>query len=151
MVPKIARLEPDGHFAHFAFHQLSEFYADFGAYDVTIDTPDSMIVGATGRLEGEVRTPGRIERHYVQEDVHDFAFTAWDGFRELTGKSDDGKVALRCLYPRAPSATPRWRWTRCASASPTSAKRSARTPMERSPSSTRPRAPTRRAGWSTRR
>ena len=97
--PKIARLEPDGHFAHFAFHHLSEFYADFGAYDVTIDTPDSMVVGATGRLEGEVRTSGRIERRYVQEDVHDFAFTAWDGFRELTGKSDDGKVALRCLYP----------------------------------------------------
>ncbi len=97
--PKIARLEPDGRFAHFAFHHLSEFYADFGAYDVTIDTPDSMVVGATGRLEGEVRTSGRIERRYVQEDVHDFAFTAWDGFRELTGKSDDGKVALRCLYP----------------------------------------------------
>jgi len=96
--PKIARLEPDGRFAHFAFHHLSEFYADFGAYDVTIDTPDSMVVGATGRLEGEVRTSGRIERRYVQEDVHDFAFTAWDGFRELTGKSDDGKVALRCLY-----------------------------------------------------
>jgi hypothetical protein len=97
--PKIARLEPDGHFTHFAFHHLSEFYADFGAYDVTIDTPDSMIVGATGRLEGEVRTSGRIERRYVQEDVHDFAFTAWDAFRELTGKSDDGKVSLRCLYP----------------------------------------------------
>ncbi|MFS8067428.1 MAG: M1 family aminopeptidase, partial [Byssovorax sp.] len=91
--------EPDGRFAHFAFHNLSEFYADFGAYDVTIDTPDSMVVGATGRLEGEVRTSGRIERRYVQEDVHDFAFTAWDGFREVTGKSDDGKVALRCLYP----------------------------------------------------
>ncbi len=97
--PKIARIEPDGRFTHFAFHRLSEFYADFGAYDVTIDTPDSMVVGATGRLEGEVRTSGRIERRYVQEDVHDFAFTAWDGFRELTGKSDDGKVALRCLYP----------------------------------------------------
>ena len=97
--PKIARLEPDGHFAHFAFHHLSEFYADFGAYDVTLDTPDSMVVGATGRLEGEVRTSGRIERRYVQEDVHDFAFTAWDSFRELTGKSEDGKVALRCLYP----------------------------------------------------
>jgi hypothetical protein len=97
--PKIARLEPDGRFTHFAFHHLSEFYADFGAYDVTIDTPDTMIVGATGRLEGEVRTSGRIERRYVQEDVHDFAFTAWDSFRELTGTSEDGKVALRCLYP----------------------------------------------------
>src|SRR5579859_6939163 len=30
--PKIARLEPDGAFAHFPLHHLSEFYADFGTY-----------------------------------------------------------------------------------------------------------------------
>ncbi len=53
--PKLARLEPDGRWAHFPFHHLSEFYADFGTYDVTVDTPDDVIVGATGQLEGEVR------------------------------------------------------------------------------------------------
>src|ERR1019366_9013400 len=28
--PKVARLEPDGRWAHFSFHHLAEFYADFG-------------------------------------------------------------------------------------------------------------------------
>ncbi len=37
--PKIAKLDADGSFAHFPFHHLSEFYADFGSYDVTIQTP----------------------------------------------------------------------------------------------------------------
>src|SRR6187549_3804298 len=35
--PKLARLEPDGTFAHFAFHPQSEFYADFGRYDVSLE------------------------------------------------------------------------------------------------------------------
>jgi hypothetical protein len=96
--PKIARLEPDGRWAHFPFQRLSEFYADFGVYDVTIDAPDGFVIGATGRLEREARAGGRVERRYVQEDVHDFAFAAWDGFRERGVVTDEG-VALRCLYP----------------------------------------------------
>ena len=96
--PKVARLEPDGRWAHFPFHRLSEFYADFGAYDVTIDTPDTYLVGATGRLVAESRAAARIERRFVQDDVHDFAFAAWDRFRELTATTDDG-IAIRALYP----------------------------------------------------
>jgi hypothetical protein len=96
--PKIARLEPDGRWAHFAFHHLSEFYADFGAYDVTVDTPEDMVVGATGRAAGEVRAPGRIARRFVQDSVHDFAFTAWSKFRETT-RVGEGGVAVRLLYP----------------------------------------------------
>lgn len=96
--PKLARLEPDGRWAHFPFHHLSEFYADYGTYDVTIDTPEAFVVGATGKLTSETRASGRIERRYVQEDVHDFAFTAWDAFKEMSGKTHDG-IALRCLYP----------------------------------------------------
>jgi hypothetical protein len=96
--PKLAKLEPDGRWAHFPFHRLSEFYADFGAYDVTIDTPEAVLVGATGELAGETRADGRVARRFVQADVHDFAFAAWTGFRELTATSDDG-IALRLLYP----------------------------------------------------
>lgn len=96
--PKVARLEPDGRWAHFPFHRLSEFYADFGAYDVTVDTPEGFEVGATGRLDRELRAGGRVERRFVQEDVHDFAFAAWDGFRERRAVTDDG-IAIRCLYP----------------------------------------------------
>ncbi|WP_437513343.1 M1 family metallopeptidase [Sorangium sp. So ce1099] len=96
--PKIARLEPDGTWAHFPYLRLSEFYADFGAYDVTIDVPEGFAVGATGRLVEEQRRDGRAVRRFVQEDVHDFAFTAWDRFREVRATTDDG-VAIRCLFP----------------------------------------------------
>lgn len=96
--PKLARLEPDGRWAHFAFHHLSEFYADFGDYDVTVDTPADMIVGATGEPREEVREGGHVARRFVARSVHDFAFTAWSKFREITAVGA-GNVAVRVLFP----------------------------------------------------
>jgi hypothetical protein len=96
--PKIARREADGTWAHFTFNHLTEFYSDFGHYDVTIDVPDGFVVGACGAMTEEKREKGRVTRRFVQGDVHDFAFTAWDKFAEKTDKTDDG-VALRVLYP----------------------------------------------------
>ncbi len=95
--PKIAKLEPDGDWAHFPFYRFSEFYADFGKYDVTIDVPEGYVVGATGKLESEKKENGRVAQRYVQENVHDFAFTAWDKFREITTTAEG--VAIRCLFP----------------------------------------------------
>lgn len=95
--PKVARLEDDGSFAHFAFYGLSEFYADFGNYDITIDVPESFIVGATGpRIESH-REGGRLRVRHVQSDVHDFAWVAWDGFREREVEAEG--TTIRCLYP----------------------------------------------------
>jgi hypothetical protein len=96
--PKLARLEQDGRWAHFTFHHLSEFYADFGDYDVTVDTPAEMVVGATGKLDDEVRAGDRVARRFTQTSVHDFAFTAWSKFREFTAQGAD-KVAIRVLFP----------------------------------------------------
>lgn len=96
--PKIARLEVDGTWAHFPFHRLSEFYADFGRYDVTLDVPSTFVIGATGpATEQRVEGDRRIERH-VQSDIHDFAWTAWDGFR--VHEEVIAGVAVRALYPR---------------------------------------------------
>lgn len=96
--PKIARLEPDGRWAHFPFHHLSEFYADFGTYDVTLDVPQGFTIGATGPVvESHVENGRRIERH-VQGDIHDFAWTAWDGWQRLRESIDGVEVTL--LYPR---------------------------------------------------
>lgn len=79
--PKLARLEEDGTWAHFPFHHLGEFYADFGKYDVTIDVPSGFVVGATGpATETRDESNRHVERH-VQADIHDFAFTAWDQFQ----------------------------------------------------------------------
>lgn len=95
--PKLARLDPDGTWAHFPFHRFSEFAANFGSYDVTIDVPEAYVVGATGRLDSEARADGRVTRRYLQDDVHDFAFTAWDRFQEMKETMDG--VEVRCLYP----------------------------------------------------
>ena len=95
--PKIARLEPDGKWAHFPFHHLAEFYADYGTYDVTLDTPQSFVIGATGPvIDSRIEGGRRIERH-VQTDVHDFAWTAWDQWQSQTETIDGVHVTV--LYP----------------------------------------------------
>jgi hypothetical protein len=95
--PKIARLEPDGTWAHFPFHHLAEFYSDFGTYDVTLDVPQNFTIGATGAAtEKKLENGRRIERH-VQGDIHDFAWTAWDKFESRSEKI--GTVDVTVLYP----------------------------------------------------
>jgi len=86
------------------FHLHSEFYADFGSYDVTLDVPSGYRVGATGELQGEpVVANGRSLHRYVQHDVHDFAWTADKRYAEpllgdWTGPGSP-PVKIRVLYP----------------------------------------------------
>lgn len=95
--PKLARLENGGKWASFPFHHLAEFYADYGAFDVTIDVPEAFTIGASGPLiDSKVVNGRRIERHTV-EDVHDFAWTAWDKFVVRDEKLEG--VAVRFLSP----------------------------------------------------
>ncbi|MDP6424173.1 MAG: M1 family metallopeptidase, partial [Planctomycetota bacterium] len=57
------------------FHAWTEFFADYGTYDVTIETPKGWPVGATGKLVGAVASSGEYDvRRFVQQDVHDFAW-----------------------------------------------------------------------------
>lgn len=92
--PKLAKLEPSGAFAHFPFHHYSEFYADYGRYDVTVRVPESFAVVATGeRQEERVEDGRRVVRH-VQEDVHDFAFAAWDKFRFLEATVSGRRIVV---------------------------------------------------------
>lgn len=94
--PKLARLEDDGRWAHFPFHHLAEFYADYGTYDVTVDVPAGFAVGATGPAVSSRDEAGRhVERH-VQSDVHDFAFVAWDRFDRRRETIDGVDVTLLC-------------------------------------------------------
>lgn len=96
--PKLALLARDGHFKHFAFHRFAEFYAEFASYEVTLDVPEGVIVGAVGRKTNEIHEGGRVKQTYEEDRVHDFAFAAWEGFAEKTSTTEDG-IALRCLYP----------------------------------------------------
>jgi Peptidase family M1 domain len=107
--PKIAKLEPTGEFAHFTFHHLAEFYADFGNYDVTIDVPKGYRVAATGpRLSETVSGERQVVRH-VQDRVHDFAFAVWDRFETSETVVSDGSHDVRVLqyYPKGYEAMAR--------------------------------------------
>jgi hypothetical protein len=95
------------------FHLYSEFYADFGSYDVKISAPKDYVVGATGELQGApVEKNGMLTHHYVQDDVHDFAWTAdnHSGTPLESTWTNPGSplVKLRVLYPKeyAASAAP---------------------------------------------
>ena len=73
--PKIGVLEDTGWNCH-QFHASTEFYADYGVYDVRITVPTGWTVGATG-VERDIRdnADGTATHQYYQEDVHDFAWT----------------------------------------------------------------------------
>lgn len=75
--PKVGVLTDAGWNCH-QFHSHSEFFADFGGYDVGITVPAGYVVGATGAQQGEPvpAKDGSLTYRFVQNDVHDFAWTA---------------------------------------------------------------------------
>jgi hypothetical protein len=80
--PKIGVLQESGWNCH-QFHATSEFFSDFGRYDVSIDLPRRFKgkVGATGRRTDERETSGdRILYRFQQDGVHDFAWTTDPGY-----------------------------------------------------------------------
>ncbi len=82
------RTEP-GWNAH-QYHANSEFYADFGDYDVTLTLPIRYRghIGATGRMVEESATADQVTARYVQEGVNDFAWTGDPGFVVINDRFD---------------------------------------------------------------
>ena len=85
------------------FHALTEFFADFGTYDVNITLPKNYVIGATGVQTAE-RDNGNGTKTvaFHAEDVHDFAWTADPNFkvveervRRQRGPGEDPPADLR--------------------------------------------------------
>ena len=80
--PKIGVLQDTGWNCH-QFHATTEFFSDFGNYDVRLRVPSGWIVGATGvERERRDQPDGSTVHRYVQDDVHDFAWTASPDYLE---------------------------------------------------------------------
>nr|WP_243735223.1 M1 family metallopeptidase [Paenibacillus turpanensis] len=83
--PKVAVYEPagtrgrteDGWNTH-QYHGNSEFYSDFGIYNVMLEVPDTYTVAATGFPTTPVAKTGNGTKtyHFYADDVHDFAWAA---------------------------------------------------------------------------
>lgn len=110
--PKIAVLELAGERgatgprwnAH-EMHLESEFYADFGSYDVRLTVPKGYTVGATGERQGPpLEQDGMSIHHFIQDDVHDFAWTADNRtgtpLVETVTVPGGGQVTVTVLYPK---------------------------------------------------
>jgi hypothetical protein len=57
-------------------HLNSEFFADYGVYDVELEVPRPFVVAATGVLTDEAARGDQKTLRYHAEDVHDFAWFA---------------------------------------------------------------------------
>ncbi|HEY3352741.1 MAG TPA: M1 family metallopeptidase [Polyangia bacterium] len=66
------------------FHAVSEFFADYGRYEVWVTVPVDVTVAATGWTGRPTRLTGdRMAYRFEQEDVHDFAFVAARNMHDL--------------------------------------------------------------------
>jgi len=82
------------------FHALTEFFADFGTFDVNITLPKDYVIGASGVQVGEHDNGnGTKTVAFHAEDIHDFAWTADPNFKvvENTFSGSVGPVRIRLL------------------------------------------------------
>jgi len=82
------------------FHANTEFFADFGTFDVRLTVPQNEVVGASGVEVSNISNPnGTNTLTFHGEDIHDFAWTASPRFREFTDtfNSSMGPVRIRLL------------------------------------------------------
>lgn len=94
------------------FHATTEFFADFGTYDVKLTLPKNYVVGATGEQVGVVNNPdGTQTVSFHGEDIHDFAWTADPHYRvvedSFTGSAGTVKIRL-LMQPDHVSQAPRY-------------------------------------------
>lgn len=82
------------------FHASTEFFADFGTFDVKLTVPQNEVVGASGVQVGEVQnSDGTKTLTFRGEDIHDFAWTAQPTYHvvEDTFHGRMGNVKIRLL------------------------------------------------------
>ena len=82
------------------FHRDTEFFADFGTFEVRVTVPKTYVVGAGGDLIDETDNPnGTKSLRFYSADTHDFSWTASPSFRVITDtwQGSAGPVNIRLL------------------------------------------------------
>jgi hypothetical protein len=82
------------------FHYTTEFFADFGTYDVKLTVPQNYVVGSSGdEVSTVANSDGTKTLTLRGEDIHDFAWTADPNYRvvEDSWKGSAGPVTIRVL------------------------------------------------------
>lgn len=100
--PKLGVFQADGSWNCHQFHAATEFFSDYGNYDVRMTVPSEWKVGATGVELGVTENADGTSTHrYQQDDVHDFVWTTSPDYREVRRRFDHPglkSVDIRLLY-----------------------------------------------------
>jgi hypothetical protein len=87
------------------YHAMTEFFADFGVYDVALSLPQFEVVGASGVKVSEVNNADNTKTlTYHGDDIHDFAWTASPRFKvkdDSVYRGQMGPVQMRILMQPA--------------------------------------------------
>ena len=86
------------------YHSTTEFFADFGTFDVKLTVPKNEAVGASGIEVGSAENPdGTKTVSFHGEDIHDFAWTVQPDYRVFTDmfSGSMGDVRIRLLLQPA--------------------------------------------------
>jgi len=98
--PKLGVFEPDG-WNCYQYHASTEYFSDYGVYDVRITVPEGFVLGATGRqVERTANSDGSVTYRHVQEDVHAFTWTTSPDYLVVTDRFEAANlppVDLRLL------------------------------------------------------
>jgi hypothetical protein len=86
------------------YHNTTEFFADFGVYDVKLTVPQNEVIGASGVEVSNINnSDGTKTLTYHGDDIHDFAWTVCPRYkvREATYQAQMGPIKLRFLMQPA--------------------------------------------------
>ncbi len=121
--PKLGVFQGDKGWNCHEYHANTEFFSDFGVYNVSITVPADYVVGATGILWREVRNGKLKTLSFHAEDVHDFAWSAqpdfvdrsetWEGIkiRVLMQPGNRGSIPIYfASVKRALADFAKWIW-----------------------------------------
>ena len=100
--PKLGVFQEDGLWNCHQFHVNTEFFSDYGVYDVQMSVPSGWLVGSTGKEQALTEnSDGTSTHHYRQADVHDFTWTTSPDYlesRETFEVPGLKSVDMRLLY-----------------------------------------------------
>lgn len=86
------------------FHAYTEFFADFGVYDVKITLPQNEIVGGSGVKASEINnSDGTKTAVFHGEDIHDFAWAASPHYHVFTDTYQNSAGPVRISFLMMPA------------------------------------------------
>lgn len=84
------------------FHRHTEFYSNFGNYDVTIEAPDHLTIDGSGCIVSkELSGPGTQTIRFKVEDVIDFAWVAYPFFESFYDEWNGIEIRLHTAEEHA--------------------------------------------------